>query len=66
MAITYEPLRRILSERNISYRQLRNDLGLHSRTTTRLRNDTGYVPLQTIDLLCEYLNVSIEEIIEYK
>jgi len=66
MTITYAPLRRILAERKISYNQLRKELGLHSRTTERLRNDSGYVPLQTIDLLCEYLNVPIEQIIEYK
>lgn len=66
MTITYAPLRKILTERGISYYQLRLDLGLHSRTTQRLKNDTGYVTLETIDLLCEYLNVPIERIIEYK
>lgn len=66
MAISYSPLRRILEHRKISYNQLRIEIGLHSRTTERLRNDSGYVPLQTIDLLCEYLDVPIEHIIEYK
>lgn len=66
MTITYAPLRRILSEKKVSYRQLRAELGFHSRTTTRLRNDSGYVTLETIDLLCEYFNVPVEQIIEYK
>lgn len=66
MAITYAPLRKLLAERDISYRQLRADLGIHSRTSKRLKNDSGYVTLETIDLLCEYLNVPIEQIIAYK
>lgn len=63
--LTYEPLRRILRERGISYRQLRRDIGIHPTTAVQLKNDSGYVTLQTIDLLCAYLNVPVEQIIAY-
>lgn len=66
MAISYAPLRVILNDRKISYRLLRAELGLHSRTTKRLLNDSGYVTLETIDLLCEYLDVPVEQIIVYR
>lgn len=58
MHITYAPLRRLMAERGVSFYQLR-DIGVltSSRTATRLRNDSGYVSLQTIDLLCDYFNV---------
>jgi len=63
--ITYEPLRHILRERGISYRRLRRDIGIHPVTATHLKNDTGYVTLQTIDLLCAYLDVPVEQVIAY-
>lgn len=63
--ITYEPLRIILRERGITYRQLRRELGIHPRQAVLLKNDSGYVTLQTIDLLCGYLNVQVGQIIAY-
>lgn len=66
MSITYDPLRQLMREKGISYRQLRAELGLHSRITTRMKNDSGYVSLHTIDLLCEYFDVSVQEIIRYE
>lgn len=63
MNLTYEPLRHILTKRDISYRQLRRDLGLHESMTNRLKNDSGYVTLKTIDLLCEYLDVNVSDVI---
>ena len=65
MVITYAPLRKLMLERDISYRQLRAELDIHSTYTTRMKNDAGFVSLQTIDMLCEYFDVPVSEIIEY-
>lgn len=66
MAITYAPLREILRERKISYRRLREEpLNIHSRITKRLKNDSGYVTLESIDLLCKFLNVEVQDIMKY-
>ena len=66
MAISYAPLRYLMKERKVSYRKLRAELDIHSTYTTRMKNDSGYVSLETIDLLCEYFRVSsVDEIIEF-
>lgn len=65
MAISYAPLRHLMKKNNVSYRKLRAELDIHSTYTTRMKNDTGYVSLETIDLLCEYFDVPVNEIIEY-
>ncbi|ASN68047.1 hypothetical protein 8F11_12 [uncultured Caudovirales phage] len=65
MAISYAPLRHLMEKHEISYRKLRAELDIHSTYTTRMKNDAGYVSLETIDLLCEYFDVSVNEIIEY-
>lgn len=65
MAISYAPLRYLMKKHKVSYRQLRAELDIHSTYTTRMKNDTGYVSLETIDLLCEYFDVPVDEIIEY-
>lgn len=65
MAITYAPLRQLMRDRNVTYRQLRAELDIHSTYTTRMKNDSGFVSLKTIDLLCEYFDVNVDDIIEY-
>lgn len=57
MRITYAPLRRTMAERNVTFYRLRKDDIVTSRAATQLRNDSGYVSLQTIDLLCDYFDV---------
>lgn len=65
MAISYAPLRYLMKKHKVSYRQLRAELDIHSNYTTRMKNDSGYVSLEAIDLLCEYFDVPVNEIIEY-
>lgn len=63
--ISYAPLRSILRERNISFRQLRREVGIHATATTYLNNDTGYVSLYALEKLCRYLDVPLHEIVIY-
>ena len=62
---TFEPLRKILTERSISLRQLARDCQLSSNSTVALNNDHS-VRLEVIIAICVYLDVSIEEVIEIK
>ena len=60
---TFEPLRKILTERSISLRQLARDCQLSSNSTVALNNDHS-VRLEVIIAICVYLDVPIEEVIE--
>ena len=60
---TFAPLRKILTERGISSRQLARDCQLSSNSTVALNNDHS-VRLEVIIAICVYLDVSIEEVIE--
>lgn len=62
---TYEPLRNLLEERNISFRELRRELGIHSVAAVQLNNDSGIVSLEIIDRICTYLDVPIEQVIRH-
>lgn len=65
--ITYEPLRQILMERNISTYYLRNKCGvnnLDSKTIQRLMNDQS-VSTNTLNALCNILNCDISDIVKF-
>ncbi len=62
--ISFEPLRKILRERNISTYYLRNKCGeynLDSKTIQRLMSDQS-VSTYTINSLCNILGCRIEEL----
>ena len=62
--ISFEPLRKILRERNISTYYLRNRCGeynLDSKTIQRLMSDQS-VSTYTINSLCNILECRIEEL----
>lgn len=62
--ISFQPLRDILNERNITSYYLRNKCGkycLDSKTIKRLMNDES-VSTNTIDSLCHILNCNISDI----
>ena len=62
--ILYDRLWEKLEEKHISqYRLIKT--GISHSTIMRLKNNQ-YVNLSTIDRLCELLDCSIEEIVEYK
>ena len=63
--ISYAPLRAVLKERGISFRQLRKELGIHSTAATYLNNDSGYVSLYALEKLCIYLDLPLHEIVEF-
>jgi len=63
--ISFEPLRRLLEERGISFRQLTRDCGITSNAAVALNNDQS-VRLEVIVSICVYLNVSIEEVVVIK
>jgi len=62
---TYEPLRTLLSQRKISFRELRRELDIHSVAAVRLNNDSGPVSLEVLDRICTYLNAPIQEVVRH-
>lgn len=62
---TYEPLRRLLEEKNISFRELRRELDIHSVAAVRLNNDSGPVSLEVLDRICTYLSAPIEKVVRH-
>ena len=66
--ISFEPLRKVLAERNISTYYLRNKCGeynLDSKTIQRLMRDES-VSTYTLNALCNILNCDISDIMRYK
>lgn len=65
--ISYEPLRKLLKEREISTYYLRNkcgDLNLDSKTIKRLMNDES-VSTNTLNTLCNILDCNLFDIVDY-
>lgn len=62
MAVNYDGLKKILKERKLSLSQVSEDLSISSATRAKF-NKGEYVSLQTIEALCRYLGVSINQII---
>lgn len=61
--ITFEPLRKLMDERNVNYTYLHRN-GLSTNAATALKND-GSVRLETIDKLCEIFNCRVEDVMQY-
>lgn len=65
--ISFEPLRKILKERNISTYYLRNKCGafnLDSKTIQRMMNDQS-VSTYTINAICNILDCKPEDIMDF-
>lgn len=60
---TYAKLRTLLDHRGISMRQLSRDTGIISNITGHLLNDRP-VSMDKLAIVCRYLNVRIEDIVE--
>lgn len=60
---TYAKLRAILDNRGISFRQLSRDTGIISNITGHLNNDRP-VAMDKLAVICRYLDVPIEAIVE--
>ncbi len=62
VAINYKGLKKLLKDRNLTLSQITEDLGISSATSAKF-NKGEYVSLQTIESLCKYLGVPINEIL---
>ena len=65
--ISFEPLRKLLSQKGISTYYLRNKCGIYnldSKTIQRLMSDES-VSTKTLNAMCHILDCDIKEIIEF-
>jgi len=62
MSIVYKGLFEVLGKKNISISDMSKDLGISSATQAKFRKDE-YVSLQTLESICKYLSVRIDDIV---
>ena len=62
--IIYDKLMNILSERQMNKRQLSEAIGIKANTMSALSKNRN-VNMETINRICEYLNVQPSEIMEW-
>lgn len=65
MAINYKGLFKILEERKISLTDMSDDLKLSSVTRAKFRKGE-YVSLQTLEAICKYLSVNVNDIFAFE
>lgn len=63
--LSFDPLRKTLKEKGIVLSDLREEIGLNSRTQANINKDE-FVSLKTVASICVYLNVPIEKVVEIK
>lgn len=69
--ISYGPLRALMGRHKITFKELRDNFDLGTNTAAKLNNDTGYVSLEVIDKVCNYLSqqlgraVTVSEVLEF-
>ena len=63
--ISYEPLWKTLSQKNISQYQLIKKYGFSSGQLSRLRANQ-YISTHTVEVLCDILDCKVEDIMVYK
>ena len=60
-------LSRVLGERKLKISDVARDTGINRGTLTRIYHETLVrIDLETINTLCEYLSISVGELLEYK
>lgn len=67
--ISYRPFRVLVADKNIETTALAQELGISAGTMSKLnakKDENDAVSLKTIDKLCKYFGVSIEQIVEIK
>lgn len=62
--ISFRPLFITLINKNMTKTSLREAVGFSTATLAKMSKNE-YVSMEVIDNICEYLNVSIEEVIEF-
>ena len=63
--IIYDPLWRTLKEKNVSTYKLRKDYNFSKGTLDRLKQGKN-ITMDTLDVLCNILDCTVSDIIEYK
>jgi len=59
-------LSRLMGERKLKISDVARDTGLHRNTITLLYQETATrVDLDALDVLCRYLRVNLDELLEY-
>ena len=60
-------LGRLLGEKKLKISDVARDTGINRGTLTRLYQETAErVDLDAINLLCRYLNVTVQDLLEYQ
>ena len=60
-------LSRMLGERKLKISDVARDTGINRGTLTRMYHETLVrIDLETINRLCEYLSISVGELLEYQ
>jgi len=63
--INYAPLRALLARQKRPMQELRDKLSIGTNTISKMNNDSGYVSLEVIDRICNYLDCRIEDVLEH-
>ncbi len=64
VGFSYKPLWKLLIDKGMKKKDLRELVGLHPATIAKMGKDE-YVTMEVLSKLCEYFNCRIEDIIEY-
>ena len=63
--ISYNPLRKLLIDKDMSGGELKDILKISSATMAKLNSDK-IVSLAVIDKICKYLNCNVEDVMKYE
>lgn len=61
---SFKPMKRTMLERDVSASELREALGIAPSTYTKI-NKGGWVALNVIARICEYLECRVEDVVEF-
>ncbi|MGB5824546.1 MAG: helix-turn-helix transcriptional regulator [Proteocatella sp.] len=64
MAVRYKKLFKLLIEQKMTNAELSEKAGFSANIITRLKRN-GYVSLESIEKICNVLNCSVDEILEF-
>lgn len=62
--IVYDPLNKLLKEKNLNKTYLQDQLNLSSRTIAKIAKNEN-ISLSTLDNICNLLNCDIEDVIKH-
>lgn len=65
MSINYKKLFEVLKSRNLSISRLSDDLNFSSATRAKFKKNE-YISLQTLESICKYLSLSINDIVTFE